>query len=460
MKPRATFRSWPAFRKCSRNALVVCVLTLLLPYSALAQQGTPLSQDERRAFQDQIDALQRRLSDLEANAVLSEPETRVIAKEVWVDEDGVEFDEPTPDVAARGKLRKQITYQRARAFRRQTIGEKIEEALSDAEQSRVQVGIDASVVVQKAKQTRGRSTNVDGNAYGLATADLYFSAPVARNTTFFANLVTFSGSTPDEELLDRPLALNGYGARLDDPDEVNLREAWLETSFFEESLTLTAGRIDLTNYFDTNAVANDEKSQFLADPLVNNPALGLSSNGTGATLAWNARDSLSFRIGTQQSDEDATNLSDSSFSLAEVAYLARPFSLPEGNYRAWYRVDDSASESRNGFGVSLDQKLSSALTLFGRYGRSEADRGDDDFWSMGLQLRTAWVFNPGDTWAIGYANADLADGGRQSLAEIYYNLELAARLRLSFHLQYSDESLEGQRHASYLLPGLRLRATY
>ncbi len=449
---------WPAL-KTSLRPVSFALAVLLVPQLAAAQQGAPVSPDERRALQDQIDALQRRLSELEANAVLSEPETRIIAKEVWVDENGIEYD-PSSDVNPEKRLRKQITYQRTRAFRRQTISEKIDEAIGDAEKNRVQLGIDASAVVQRLTQTSGRSTSFDDHAYGLAAADIYFSAQVARNTLFFANLVGFSGSTPDEELLDRPLALNGYGARLDDPDEVNLREALIETSFREESLTLTLGRIDLTNYFDTNAAANDEKSQFLADPLVNNPALGLSSNGTGATIAWDTKESLSFRIGAQQSAESATNLSDSVFSVAEIAYLARPFSLPEGNYRVWYRLDNSADETRDGFGLSFDQKLNSALTLFTRYGRSEADEGKDDFWSVGFQLRTAFVLNPGDVWGVGYANADLGDGGRQRLTEIYYNLQLAARLGLSFHVQYTSEALEGQRDASYFVPGLRLRATY
>jgi hypothetical protein len=446
-----------------RIAIAIQILVALTvgmsPHVAIAQQGAPMASDERRALQDQIDALQRRLSELEASAVLSEPETRVIAKEVWVDENGIEQD-PASDVAARGRLKKQITYQRATAYRRQTIGEKVEEALSDAESNRVQLGIDASAVVQRLSQTSGRSTSPDEEAYGLAAADLYFSAQVARNTLFFVNLVGFSGSTPDEELLDRPLALNGYGARLDDPDEINLREALIETSFGEERLTLTAGRIDLTNYFDANTVANDEKSQFLADPLVNNPALGLSSNGTGATLAFDAKDSLRFRLGVQQSAESATNLGDSVFSVAEIAYLARPFSLPEGNYRVWYRLDNSADETRDGFGLSFDQKLNSAFTLFTRYGRSEAEEDKDEFWSVGFQLRTAFVLNPGDVWGLGYANADLGDGGRQRLTELYYNFQLAARLGLTFNVQYTSEALTGQRDASYFVPGIRLRATY
>ena len=53
--------------------------------------------------------------------------------------------------------------------------------------------------------------------------------------------------------------LNGYTARLVNQNELNLREAWLRTEFFGQRLALTAGRLDLTNYFDHNAVAKTRR---------------------------------------------------------------------------------------------------------------------------------------------------------------------------------------------------------
>jgi carbohydrate-selective porin OprB len=67
-------------------------------------------------------------------------------------------------------------------------------------------------------------------------------------------------------------------------NELNLREAWLRTEFFGQRLVLTAGRLDLTNYFDRNAGANDETTQFISDALVNNQMLGLAVNGTGMVV--------------------------------------------------------------------------------------------------------------------------------------------------------------------------------
>lgn len=402
---------------------------------------------------ERLDALEKRLTDLESSAVLTEPETRVRRVEVWVDRNGIEYDEP---VAGANKT---VTYRRERLIRRQTINEKIEEALADADSSRVAVNVDASTVVQGALQTDGANADPDGNSYQFASADLFFTAELAQYTTFFADVVGVSGSPPDSEIPTLTL-LNSYTARLIERNELNLREAWLRTELFDQKLALSFGRLDLTNYFDGNTAANDETTQFISDALVNNPMLGLSSNGSGIAAVFDPKTGINFKVGLQQSDPDATNLSDSIFSLAEVGYFARPFSLPEGNYRAWFRTDNSSGERRTAYGVSLDQKLSPNITLFARYGSAEADVDRDHFYSGGLQFQNVAVLNPLDVWGIGYAQTELGTRERERLAEAYYNLRLADRLRLSAHLQYVLESNAGETVFGYLLPGLRLQGSF
>src|SRR4030095_11514519 len=100
----------------------------------------------------------------------------------------------------------------------------------------------------------------------------------------------------------------------------------------------TSGRLDLTNYFDRNAGANDETTQFLSDALVNNQMLGLAVNGTGVIAEFDPKNASISRCGGQKSNPDATSLSDSLYSLAEIGYTFTPFSLPEGHYRLWYRA--------------------------------------------------------------------------------------------------------------------------
>lgn len=395
--------------------------------------------------------LEQRVAELETNAVLSEPKTTVKRIEVWLDKDGNQHDEPVPGA------RKMVTYQREATSRRQAISEEIADALEDAESRRVQVGVNSTLTLQNAQQTKGRSWVADGHSYTLASADITFTAGLAQNTIFFADVVGLTGNPPDSEVQGLTL-LNSYTARLSRQQELNLREAWVKTELFNQKLDLTFGRLDLTNYFDRNAAANDETTQFLSDALVNNPVLGLSANGPGVAAVYEPYSSFAFKVGVQQSDPFAKSLARSIYGLAEVDYLMRPFGLPEGNYRVFVRTDNSTGRQRTAWGVSLDQKLNPFVTAFGRYGDGKVGPDKIKFYSAGLQFTQGIVFNPDDNWGIGYAHTDFA-GRDEDLAEIYYNLHLTERLRFSPHLQYVHEG-DGADTRAFILPGVRLQAAF
>jgi carbohydrate-selective porin OprB len=301
---------------------------------------------------------------------------------------------------------------------------------------------------------------VDNHAYAMASADLFFTAGIAQNTIFFADIVALSGTPPEPEL--QPLTLlNGYTARLIRQNELNLREVWLRTELFGQRLALTTGRLDLTNYFDNNALANDESTQFLSDALVNNQMLGLSSNGTGVAAEFDSKNGLRLKFGLQQSNTDATNLSDSMFTLSEVGYTATPFSLPEGTYRVWFRTDNASTVTRKGLGLSFDQKLTNSVGLFARYGtQGFEDDARDHFFSAGVGFQNGIIFNPQDTWGVGYSQLNLHAGDREKLVEGYYNLLLTEKLRITFNLTHALESPAGGSKFGYLLPGVRLQAAF
>jgi len=430
--------------------LTVTLTPLILPglEEAAGAGGTVT---DTAVLLERIKQLEQRITDIESEAVLSEPETRVKRIEVYVDQNGVQTDQPAPGA------KREVTYQRERVYRRQTINEKIEQALADADSQAVKIGIDATTVTQGAGRTTGDPARPDIKAYALASADLFFAAKLAQYTSFFADVVALSGSPPDREIPSLTL-LNGYTARLTNQNELNLREAWLRTEFFGQRLGFTAGRLDLTNYFDRNTAANDETTQFISDALVNNQMLGLAVNGTGVVADYDPKNAFNFKIGFQQSNPDATSLSDSIYSLAEVGYTATPFSLPEGHYRVWYRANNGAVDSKHATGISLDQKLSPFVTVFGRYGQQQIPGDWDRYWSTGLSFATGMVFNPLDTWGIGYARMDLAAGDTEHLTEGYYNFQLTERLRLSFTLQHVLDRQDGK--FGYLLPGIRLQAAF
>ena len=99
--------------------------------------------------------------------------------------------------------------------------------------------------------------------------------------------------------------------------------------------------------------------------------------------------------------------------------------------------------------------------MFARYGTQDLeDDGRDHYWSTGVGFQHGLIFNPQDTWGIGYAQMDLETGDREKLFEGYYNLLLTERLRLSFHLSHVlDRPAEGEKFG-YLLPGVRLQASF
>ncbi len=401
-----------------------------------------------------INELEQRLIELESSTVLSDPETRVKRVEVFVDDSGIEHEIQVPG------SQPIVTYQRERVFRRQTINEKIEEALADAENRSVQLGVDAAIVLQHVQQSKGSTTPADGSTYQLASTDLYFTAGLAQNTLFFANIVGLSG-TPEDADTDELAQTNGYGARLLEQNDLSLREAWLMTELWDQKLSLAVGRVDLTNYFDANAAANDETTQFLSDALVNNPALGLSENGAGMALVYDPKGAFAIKVGYQQSTDAATNLSDSLYRLVELDYRANPFRFGEGNYRAWYRQDNTG-RGLSAYGVSFDQKITANSTIFSRYGANEVEEGreNDVHYSAGVQFNNGLGFNPGDAWGIAYAGSDLANNNKERLLESYYNLSITEKLQLSFHLAYWVEKTAGAETRAYVVPGTRLQASF
>jgi carbohydrate-selective porin OprB len=65
-----------------------------------------------------------------------------------------------------------------------------------------------------------------------------------------------------------------------------------------------------------------------------------------------------------------------------------------------------------------------------------------------------------DAWGLGVAKIELADGGKETLSELYYNLHLAEKLRLTAHLQYAEETAASAEKIAYIVPGLRFQASF
>src|SRR4029453_19281755 len=118
-----------AFRR--QGAVVTGDKNVQLDITLDAASAAQAADAERQELLQQLSELKQRVTDLESNTVLSEPETRVRRVEVFVDANGNEHEEQVPGSKVA------VTYRRERVYRRQTISEKIEEALADAAEHNV-----------------------------------------------------------------------------------------------------------------------------------------------------------------------------------------------------------------------------------------------------------------------------------------------------------------------------------
>ena len=154
-----------------------------------AASAAEAAEFERLELLEKIASLEKRLVDLESSAVLSEPETRVKRVEVYVDQNG---QEPT----SRPGAKKEVTYQRERVYRRQTINEKIEDALEDAATHSVSVG-----VTPPWRPVCGAAPSGDIDpTHGRLRAGVgrpVLHGGIAQYTIFFADIVGLSGTPPD-----------------------------------------------------------------------------------------------------------------------------------------------------------------------------------------------------------------------------------------------------------------------
>lgn len=167
---------------------------------------------------------------------------------------------------------------------------------------------------------------------------------------------------------------------------MDITELWYEQSWFEQTLRIRLGKIDLTGgfehrgcpvAFDCSSYANDETSQFLNSALVNNPAIPFPDNGLAIAAYYSPVDLwyISAAVADAQADARETGFrttfqdEDYFFYIFETGITPELNSvngLLQGAYRAglWYDPQPKERFSNGttcrddtGFYVSFDQML-------------------------------------------------------------------------------------------------------
>jgi carbohydrate-selective porin OprB len=262
--------------------------------------------------------------------------------------------------------------------------------------------------------------------------------------------------------VDRSLQLYGnVNNNAIDNSSVYMPEAWYEHYFKPVSGALTFGKLDATNYIDTNEYANLDTTQFFSGIFGNSPVVEFpSSNGLGVHFGMAPYDFFDINLIAEDSKGEWNNVFDALFLAGQVNFKPK-FSGRPGNYRflAWRNGDnhirwtDTTREKENGYGygVSFDQELTDIIGVFARYGWQDPKvylNGNtfslERSWSMGPQFKgTAWG-RPGDVTGVGfgqivpsskYKNANVILAKTESHLEWYYNCMINDHFSLSPDLQ-------------------------
>lgn len=242
---------------------------------------------------------------------------------------------------------------------------------------------------------------------------------------------------------------------------IYLPRVYLEQELFQDRAYLAGGKLDLSDWFDVNLVANSADEQFLATALVNNYVIPFPSKGIGAMAAFTPYEWFYYQIGaaTAKASYTKTGLTDafnSTLFLSELGVSPKIFGLA-GNYRFLYYflhrkyalILDESQDKRNqaGFGLSFDQQITPKITLFTRYGFASEKVNDIQYsWSAGGQIIGLFPHRKEDCFAVAVAQSILGKDAREyygeditatreTILEAYYSFRINESLVISPDLQ-------------------------
>jgi len=335
---------------------------------------------------------------------------------------------------------------------------------------RVAVGLTGTVQGSiDAEEVSGEDSDQTDGSWSM---DVELEAPIGESGLAFMLIEAAQGEGLTDELGSLYHSVNDDAGGTESRLEVT--EAWYEHSFREGRVLLAAGKLDMTNYFDTNAVANDERFQFLNSAFVNSIAVEFpEDNGAGIRLAAYPSDWLGLGLGWAESDADWEDIANDGFAIAEVN-LKPNFAGKEGNYRlyGWMNASDKeklrgSGTHENGWGVGLsfDQKLTESLTAFLRAGYEDDDVYPvEATWSTGAQIQGTRWNRENDMLGFAVSQAILNDAvepdDTETLLEAYYSIAVNEHLFVSPDIQIIDNPSGDNDNDTVFVLGARAQVNF
>ncbi len=302
----------------------------------------------------------------------------------------------------------------------------------------------------------------DASGAGVA-ADLELSWKPGMNLFkdggFFMRTHYGEGRGADKDFGDKLFAnLNTIGDDSDD-DRIRLLEAYYSHEFLEGRLMFAIGKTEPLAFIDGNAFANDEATQFVGKPFVNNPVLDSEDEYAPIVAAsyspvenWKI---TALGVSTSRSNGPARewksvydNIFDEPLVAGQLTYSPKIGEL-QGNYGvyAWNalhdhrRIAERGGEDGWGVGLTADQQVTDRIGLFARLSHSNEDVYEVDwFWSLGANVKGLFPSRADDELGLAVAglkaNEDLEADGTEIHLESYYRFFLSEHFAVSPDLQY------------------------
>lgn len=321
------------------------------------------------------------------------------------------------------------------------------------------LGIEATTIVQGVHNANGDSQLSEDEDVTDATftTKISFDKKFGDYAEGFILLKAGHGAGLDSSLK----LFSNVNDNADDNASLHMSEAWYEFYFKNISGALAFGKLDPTNYIDTNEYANTETTQFLGGVFCNSPVIEFpSSNGAGVHFGLAPYELFDINLVVSDGKGEWNNVFDAMFLAGQINFKPK-FLDRSANYRilAWsnginhVQWSDLAKDKEGGYGygLSFDQELTDKIGVFVRYGwqdpkvyLNENTFSLEQSWSMGMQFKGILWGRQDDCIGMGFGQIMPSEKYKELnslLAKIenhfecYYNLKVNEHLSLSPDLQ-------------------------
>lgn len=300
--------------------------------------------------------------------------------------------------------------------------------------------------------------------FGTASMDIFATTSFGKGTLLFIDMEAIGGDGPDQ-MYPTFVGLNGDAGTTQSPDSIdrlNILEAWAEFTMFNEAITITAGKVDLTNYFDNNASANDETMQFISNSFINNASFAVPSNSPGLRVRTTLFKRYHLQFGLASQDNTGAMLLNDLYKIASLGWTFAPDSPFESNLR-FYGYQVPVADDSYGWGTSFDKLIFGSYNIFARYGQNLNKLADfygiKSSWSAGVRFEQT-IASQVLAFGIAYGENTAYEQSieKEKVMEIYLRRQINKWSHISPHFQYVWNAKGTQQ--KYPVFGIRTNFTF